>query len=109
MPSVDIGHHHHPKSYRPDAVDEAKDAIKEIDFGCDDGASSSECGGDFETEVDWDFDLALEKNELTCHVFEEDDHGRKTQNKNKTYKLTPVELHVGIKINLDDKYYDERA
>ena len=53
--------------------------------------------------------MELDHTEESCKVYDEDDHGRKIHNPNKAYKLSPVETFVGIKINLDDKYYDEKA
>jgi len=99
---VEVGHHHHPEGIKE----------IEIDFGCgDDGGSSSDCrdGDKKEGMIDEDTDLTLHQDEETCHVYEEDERGKKVKNPAKTYKISPVETFVGIKINLDDRYYDEKA
>jgi len=98
---VDVGHHHHPEGIKD--ID--------IDFGCgDDNGSSSECGGGgFKSDEVDDEALELDLESETCHVYEEDEQGRKHMNPKKTYKVSAVETFVGVKINLDDKYYNEQA
>ena len=49
-------------------------------------------------------------NEERVEVFEEDPiTGSKTVSVSKSYQMTPVIDRIGVKVNLDDRYYDQQA
>ena len=62
--------------------------------------------GDFDLEID---NVELDKEEITVDFWEENDDGDKVVNTEKQYLMSPVELFVGVKINLNNKLYNEKA
>lgn len=70
----------------------------------DDSDPSS--GGDKETMDD---DAALDHEVDVIQGYDEDETGARIPNAEKTYRLNPVEGYVGIKINLNDKLYQDKA